>query len=343
MKRGWCLILVTLALTPGISESRRARAEPGGVAIKAAKDHIDFLVGKELVARYQIGATYRKPIFWPLLAPGGVPLTRAWPMKDAGPGESKDHPHQKSAWFCHGDVIPEGIELKDKVRGVEGVDFWSEAKGAGRIVCTEVGEPSIRGSTGSVVTRNEWRTADGMKILDETRTIRFLDLGKARLLALDIDLHASVCPITFGDTKEGAMGIRINDQITSDKGKGTIKNAEGNINERGAKGCWGRISAWCDYSGPIDGKTVGLAILTGPKNAYPSCWHSRGYGLMAANPFGRKKSAFPAVKDRTDLVRLAKGEHLHLRYGLLVHEGDANSGRVAEHYQEFVKLKTPRP
>ena len=65
--------------------------------------------------------------------PAGVSLTRAWPMEPAKPGESKDHPHQKSVWFCHGDVIPEGIELKDKVKGVTGVDFWSE--GANRPDC----------------------------------------------------------------------------------------------------------------------------------------------------------------------------------------------------------------
>src|SRR5262249_34145303 len=162
-----------------------------------------------------------RPTFWPLLAPGGARLTRAWPMEAAKPGESQDHPHQKSAWFCHGDVIPEGIELKDKIRGVTGVDFWSIAKGHGRIVCTKF---ETQGN--GLITHNEWQTADGTKILDEDRRIFLYDLGKARLLALDIDLHASTCPITFGDTKEGAMGIRINDAIRVGKGKGKMQNAE---------------------------------------------------------------------------------------------------------------------
>jgi methane monooxygenase PmoA-like len=321
--------VILLALSASTSAQEK-------VAIRATKSHIDFLVGDEQIARYQIGPKYPKPIFWPVLAPGGVPVTRAWPMEEARPGESKDHPHQKSAWFCHGDVIPEGLELKDKIRGVEGVDFWSEAKGHGRIVCTRVEEIKKPGLNG-LNTHNTWETADGTKILDEDRRIFFYNLGKARLIVLDIDLHASAYPITFGDTKEGAMGIRINDAIRVAKGKGKIQNAEGQINE---KGCWGKISAWCDYSGPIDGKVVGLAVLCDPKNAYPSCWHSRDYGLMAANPFGRKRAAFPAVKGRTDLVRIARGDHLHFRYGILVHEGDAETGRVAEHYQQFVKLRT---
>ena len=60
---------------------------------------------------------------------------------------------------------------------------------------------------------------------------------------------------------------------------------------------------------------------------------------MAANPFGRARSGFPAMKGKTDLVKLAKGDHLKLRYGMLLHPGDAKEGQVAEYFQRFVKLK----
>jgi hypothetical protein len=175
-----------------------------------------------------------------------------------------------------------------------------------------------------------------MKILDETRGLSLYDLGDARLLVLDIDLHASVAPITFGDTKEGAMGVRVNDQIREQKGNGRLVNANG---KAGEKGCWGQQSAWCDYSGEVGGKKVGITLFDDPKNPHPAAWHSRGYGLMAANPFGRVESKFPAVKGRTDLVRLGKGEHLRLRYGILVHTGDVREGKVAEDFQRFVKLR----
>jgi hypothetical protein len=306
------------------------------VGIQVAKDHVDFLIGGEVVARYHTGPGVPKPYFWPLKSPGGVAVTRAWPMEKAGPGESTDHPHQKSAWFCHGDVIPEGLELKQKIKGVKGVDFWAEAKGHGRIVCTEVGKPTVAKWKGAITTKNEWRTADGTKILDEIRVIRVYDFGKVWLLVLDIDLHASVFPITFGDTKEGSMGVRVHDQLREKGGKGSLLNAEGKV---GAKQVWGQRSAWCDYSGVIDGKAVGIAIFDDPENRFPACWHSRDYGLMAANPFGRDGSAFPAVKGQKDLVRLAKGERLQLRYGILVHEGDALTARVAEYFQRFVRLR----
>jgi len=315
-------------------------AEPATVTIEATKEQIKFLAGKDLVGTYNIAATVAKPYFWPLNAPGNVPITRSWPMVKGVPGETADHPHQKSLWFCHGDVIPQGLELKSKIKGVAGVDFWSEGAGHGIIACVDVGSPKLEKNHGQVTTRNEWRTAEGQKVLDETRTIHLYDLGDARLLVFDIDLHASVVPVTFGDTKEGSFGVRINDTIREaagkEAGKGKLENAEG---KTGEKLIWGNQSPWCDYSGPIDGKAVGLAIFDDPANAPKACWHSRGYGLMAANPFGRDKS-FPSQKGNTKLVELAKGEHLKLRYGVLLHTGDAQGGKVAQHYNQFLKLKS---
>lgn len=327
MKCGmWALLAGLLLASPTVAQ----------VQVKQGKDALDFMIGNELAARYHT-AGYPKPILWPLNAPGNVPLTRSWPMVKSKDDKTVDHPHQMSAYFTHGDVIPEGLGFQSKIKGVEGVDFWSVAPGHGIIATTLVGEPKVTKDSAQVLTKNEWRTADGTKILDETRTVTLVDLGKARLFIFDIDLHASVCPITFGDTKEGAMGIRINDEIRADKnGKGKIQNAEGKVGE---KECWGHFSAWCDYSGPIDGKVVGLTLLADPKNPQPSAWHVRGYGLMAANPFGRIRAAFPATKGNTALVKLAKGQHLQLRYGILAHEGDAEMGQVAKHYQKFVDLR----
>ena len=45
------------------------------------------------------------------------------------------------------------------------------------------------------------------------------------------------------------------------------------------------------------------------------------------------------MKGKTDLVKLAKGDHLKLRYGILLHDGDVKDGKVAECYERFVRLK----
>jgi hypothetical protein len=273
------------------------------------------------------------------LAPNNKEITRDWPM---GPPRSglltEDHPHQKSAWFTYGDIIPEGVEIKHLRKDVEGIDFWAEGPGCGKIVCISTSNYHNDANECGLATVNEWRTPESVKIMDESRTIRFVNYEKSRLFIVDTDLRATV-PITFGDTKEGAFGVRVAHSLREDRGKGHITNAEGKVGE---KQCWGHTSAWCDYSGPVDGETVGIALFAGPNNPLPSCWHSRAYGLMAANPFGRAKSGFPDMKDKKDKkdrFHLDRGEHLKLRYGIFVHMGDVKQGMVAEAYELFKKIK----
>jgi hypothetical protein len=324
-------LIVLLAAT---SPASTAEPKAADVKIEVTDGRVEFRCGKGLAVAYVTDAK-AKPYFWPLTAPCGLRLTRDWPMAGKGDPDDRDHVHQKSAWFCHGDVIPEGVRVKALIPGVAGVDFWSETPGHGVIVCTKVGSPEMKGPSGRVATTNEWRTADGIKVLDEKRTLTFTDLGNARLLVMESDIEATV-PVAFGDTKEGSFGVRMRRELTEQHGSGRLTNAEG---KTGAKNVWGQSSAWCDYSGTVDGKAVGVAIFADPSNSVATCWHSRDYGLMAANPFGRSRSGFPAMKGRTDCVKLAKGEHLKLRYGLLLHDGDVKDGRTAEHYETFARRK----
>lgn len=324
-------LLPTALLLPGLAAGQQPR-----VAAKVADDKIEIYAGGELAGVYVLRRKgCSRPIVWPILAPGGVKMTRDYPMGPPAPSGSKDHPHHQSVWFCHGDVIPVGMKLKHKIRGVEGVDFWSIRPGHGSIVCTEAKVAETGNYWITLDTRNEWRTADGQKVLDEHRLVKFYDFGNARLWIFEIELIARLWEILFGDTKEGSMAVRVNDQLREIAKGGLIQNADG---RKGAAACWGQHSDWCDYSGTIDGKKVGIAIFDDPKNVSRAAWHARNYGLMAANPFGRAKSRFPAVKGRTDLVRLKKGETLRLRYGVLVHTGGTVDGRVAGYYQRFLRL-----
>ena len=316
-------------------------AEPE-VTVKKSKDAVEFKFGDEFITTYIIATSAAKPYFFPLNAPGGIPVTRPWPMVKGVKGETTDHPHQKSAWFCHGDVIPEGFVLKTRSsdKRVEGVDFWSETSGHGKMVCIEVGEPkTVSKLEVSLPTKNEWRTPDGDKILDESRTIAVRKLEKGYLIVLDIDFHASVYAITFGDTKEGALGVRVPDKtaintkdggrITSSDGKTAVPVGKDNLP------MWGIAADWHDYTGCVGDDTAGIAIFDDSKNSHRSVWHTRAYGLMAANPFGRAKSGFPGVKEKKELVTIAKGEHLKLRYGIYTHAGDAKAGKVAEAFGTF--------
>jgi hypothetical protein len=282
----------------------------------------DFRLGDDLVTGYHTWTQGSQPYLWPLNAPGGIAVSRAWPIEKAN-AVTTDHPHHVSAWFCHGDV--------------SGIDFWSISPRHGVIAVTDAGKPE--GSR--VRTRNEWRAADGRRLLDETRTIALRAVPTGRLIVVTSDLTPASEAITFGDTKEGSFAVRVSDQMrVGDKkvknAKSQITNADG---KQGEKECWGYPSDWCDYSGEVDGKAVGVAIFDDPTNKPRACWHVRDYGLMAANPFGRAKSGFPAMRNRNDVVRLDKGENLRLRYGIYLHNGDAKTGKVAEAFERFVKLR----
>ena len=260
-----------------------------------------------------------KPILWPIIGPGGKRLTRNWPMEKDVPGETDhDHIHQRSLWFTHGDV--------------NGIDFWSEGKGRiehREFVRVESGPEAV------IVTRNDWLSPDGSKtVCQDERTIRFGGTPDRRWIDFDVVIHATSGPVVFGDTKEGSFGVRMASALRVDsKEGGEIVNSERKTNAA----AWGKPAAWVDYHGPLDGDMVGIAIMNHPSSyGFPSHWHVRTYGLFAANPFGLNDFTGGATKGG---YTLAAGEKLHLRYRVLLHQGDAETGHVADAFAEFAKSK----
>jgi hypothetical protein len=175
-------------------------------------------------------------------------------------------------------------------------------------------------------TDNVWQDGD-TTVLADNRIYEFLEAPGGWMLRLKVTLIAPQ-PVIFGDTKEGCLALRVNDQMRADKvGNGQIRQPGG---KKGEKECWGQKADWCDYSGKVDGKAVGVTVFAYPQNPSPTCWHVRGYGLMAANPFGRKKAAFPGAKEQTELMRLDKGGELTLRYAVHVYAGERTEENIAE-------------
>ena len=328
-------VATLLALLP-------ATASAADITVEKSADTVAFKIGAETVAKYQFGGTVQeeksegrkplaKPFLWPVSAPNGTLVTRAWPMDRSGK-EKTDHVHQKSVWFCHGDVVPDGVDLKGK----HAVDFWSETAGHGRIVFTE-----LTVEKNGFTSKNEWRTADGVKILDEVRRVWLVEAAGGRMFVFECKLIANDCAITFGDTKEGSFGVRTHDawRLELPTG-GTVASSDGTTATAPAKEnlpMWGKFADWHDYSGTVNGKAAGIAIFDHPKNPSRAAWHTRAYGLMAANPFGRTKSGFPALKGNTDLVKMDKGKSLTFTYAVFAHDGDATAGKVAEAYEAFKK------
>ena len=125
------------------------------------------------------------------------------------------------------------------------------------------------------------------------------------------------------------FGVRVASSMDVDKKKGgKITNAEGLSDDQ----AWGKPSPWVDYTGPVEGETLGIAILNHPESfRHPTTWHVRTYGLFAPNPFGWRDFGQKRSGDHT----LASGESIRFRYRLILHTGDTTSARLPQAYQAY--------
>ena len=311
----WRAIVVAAVL--GVA----CRVEAGDVRLERHDDRIDVVVdGKPFTSYVFVG--HRKPILFPVHGPSGVPMTRGWPMIADVAGEPHDHPHHESIWFTHGLV--------------NGVDFWAshphakkpEATANDRIEHVEV-VAAAGGDDGVVETKNRWVRADGTVICTDTRRIVFAGDAETRTIDHTITIHADHGPVTFGDTKEGAFGLRLPTQLQLVDRDGSHGAAGHCVNSEGHRDAdvWGKPARWVDYWGPIDGETVGVAVFDHPGNLrHPTHWHARDYGLVAANPFGLHyfAGARPGAGDHT----IPAGGSLTLRHLLVFHAGDAAAADI---------------
>ena len=100
---------------------------------------------------------------------------------------------------------------------------------------------------------------------------------------------------------------------------------------------WGKRATWVDYYGPVEGATVGVAMLDHPRNLrHPTWWHVRDYGLFAANPFG--------IHDFEPQQPAGAGDHalpaggtLTFRYRVFLHNGTTAEARIADVWTAYAE------
>jgi len=317
------LYSVVLAAAP-------ARAQ---VAITQQADAVQIKIDGQPFTDFVLrGGNAMKPYLYPLRSATGKLITRKFPM-EASEGEPKDHPHQRGLWFAH--------------ERVNGFDFWNneadyKTTNRGSIVVTKISDIQSGADAGSFQAAMDWIDTNGVKVLSEARKMTFRKTPTLRIIDVDLTLTAAG-DVTFGDAKDGAFGIRLAPALeepggskkggeTTIPGTGKMVNAEG---AAGEKAVWGKPSNWIDYAGEVDGEKVGVAVFDPPANAHRARWHSRGYGLLAANPFGLK--VFTGDKTQDGSLALKSGDTLRFQYRVIIHPGDAQSANVASLWDQYVQ------
>ena len=326
---------------------RSEAAEAQGVTVTELAGKVRFEIRGELFTEYHFaGAPH--VYFYPVVGPGGPPMTRAFPMQAGLEGEEQDHPHHRSLWYSHGSV--------------NGVDFWSEGPKAGKIVHGKFLELKSGANSGVIRSENHWIAPDGEVVCTDERTFRvYARPASERLFDFEITLKAGGKEVVLGDTKEGSMGIRIAESMRLTVGKN--QPGQGHIvQSTGVRdgATWGKRAEWCDYYGPIrhrqtfrallPGKReewgyyygpmrdriLGIAIFDHPQNPkHPTWWHVRDYGLFAANPFGLHD--FEKKPPGTGNFVIPAGQTATFRYRFYLHEGDEQQAKVAARYHEYTR------
>jgi hypothetical protein len=302
------------------------------VKITQGTDKVSVEIDGKPFTEFFYGEGVKHPYLAPLRAASGTIVTRQFPMATVE-GESHDHPHHRGLWVAHSDV--------------NGYDFWNNGPEPsyakmpkrGVIVLKRVENITSGKTSGSMQVTMAW-VADGQTILTEKRKMTFYAGKENRVMDFDIMLTA-VTKVTFGDEKDGMFAIRMAAGLEEKDKKslpnpprtGVMVNAEG---LKGEKAAWGKRSPWMDYSGELNGEKVGVAILDNPLNPrFPTYWHSRAYGLFAANVFGVKAFENDPAKDGS--MTLEPGQPVRFRYRVIIHPGDAVSAGIAGEWATYGK------
>ena len=315
------------------------------VVERKADRRVDVLVGGQPFTSYIYPQSLEKPVLYPIRSASGTVVTRGFPLEPR-PGEAADHPHHVGHWFNYGDV--------------NGFDFWGhsyETPAAnkpkmGVIVHKAIVSTTNGSSAGTLVATADWNIPDGSTLIHEQTRFEFGAADRSRSITRLTTWTAADRPVTFNDTKEGAFGIRVARELdhpskqptrlVGDDGKPEAKPRVDNSRTTGSylasdgtegEAVWGTRGPWMALRGTVKGEAVTIAILDHPSNhGFPTYWHARGYGLFAANPFGRQGYD---PKQQPVSFTLKPGEKLVFRHRILVLSGHPSRAELQKAYDAF--------
>ena len=340
MRRPFALA-IALALTLPL-------AAANGVEVKVndAAKRVDVTIDGKPFTSYIWPGTLKKPVLYPIRTAKGTLVTRGFPM-DPRPGERVDHPHHVGLWLNHGNV--------------NGLDFWNnsdaipaaQAPKMGTIVHSKIVKASSGADKGELVVETSWMTPDQKQLLRETTTFVFRGGADSRTIDRVTTLTALDQMVTFKDSKEAFIGMRMTRALEQPAEKAEVfTDAEGRptkvpvldnkgvtgkyVSSEGKEGdaVWSSRAKWTLLGGIVEGEPVTVAILDHPSNpGYPTHWHARGYGLFAANPLGDKE-----LNEKTPFdFALDAGKSVTFKYRILILSSEPSRDRIERESAAFAK------
>lgn len=349
-----CLSLVALLLPLAACAQQETEAASGTpqpevrLVTNEAENRVDVLVDGNLFTAYRFQPTLHKPVLHPIRTASGQAITRGYPLEPT-PGERVDHPHHIGLWFNYGDV--------------NGLDYWNNSDAIsedrkpryGTIVHREIRSTEDGAGHGALEVTTEWVNHTGEALLREDTRFDFGATAETRTIGRTTTLTALDAPVTFTDNKEGVLGLRVTRALehpatkpeifTDANGVPTelaVLNNEGvtgnYLTSEGVEGeaVWGTRARWNALSGIVNDEPVTVAIFDHPENTgHPTYWHSRGYGLFAANPLAPQAmtegSAEPMV------ITLQPGESITFRHQVAVLPGEADAEVIEAAWEAFAR------
>jgi hypothetical protein len=259
-----------------------------------------------------------RPCLYPMISPSGIGITRNYPM-GIGEKEREDHPHHTGIWTAWGRV--------------GWTDNWAFGPRCGRQIVQDV-KIATNPIFGNIILTLSWINTRGKPQLAETREITIYAIDNPYIIDFTIRLRA-LGRVTLGDTKEGGfLSLRVATPMDVPRG-GKIENSRGQMStdDTTESNVWGQRAEWCDYSGTVEGKAIGVAIFDHTNNYnFPTYWHVRNYGLMSANPLGL---SYFLGRGHNGSLDLKKQQEIVFRYRLIVHDGDAKVGQIEQQYAVY--------
>src|SRR5690606_33605526 len=306
--------------------------------------NVEVMVNGKLFTVYNWRDDIFKPVLYPVYTSAGTEITRGYPINQRD-GERSDHPHQ--------------IGIMLNYRDVNGYNFWGNGsqglgirnEDGGIIKHVSVKNISEGKGKGSMKTVESWVDPYGKELLKEDSEYHFIAKDNIRIIDRITTLTATDEDVSMNDKKDGLFAIRVARELEiPDQGTVTFdtETVQGNtdnivtgnyLSSEGQTGLdvWGTRARWMDLFGIIGDEKISIVMCDHPKNPYyPTYWHARGYGLLAANPLGW--SDFTNNEKQLNF-NIPAGESVTFRYRVIISSGKYLKPEIINEYADEFATK----